>query len=64
MVPNVKSREGWELYIVTDGVMVGILLGEEAHWAPSPSNNTYVSGLHCHPQGAILVPSERCSIEE
>jgi hypothetical protein len=29
MVPNVvKSREGWELYIVTDGVMVGILLGE------------------------------------
>jgi hypothetical protein len=25
MVPNVvKSREGWELYIVTDGVMVGI----------------------------------------
>jgi hypothetical protein len=28
MVPNVvKSREGWELYIVTDGVMVGILLG-------------------------------------
>jgi hypothetical protein len=29
MVPNVvKSREGWELYIVTDGVMVGILVGE------------------------------------
>jgi hypothetical protein len=29
MVPNVvESREGWELYIVTDGVMVGILLGE------------------------------------
>jgi hypothetical protein len=29
MLPNVvKSREGWELYIVTDGVMVGILLGE------------------------------------
>jgi hypothetical protein len=28
-VPNVvKSREEWELYIVTDGVMVGILLGE------------------------------------
>jgi hypothetical protein len=26
MVPNVvKSREGWELYIVTDGVMVGII---------------------------------------
>jgi hypothetical protein len=26
MVPNVvKSREGWELYIVTDGVIVGIL---------------------------------------
>jgi hypothetical protein len=26
MVPNVmKSREGWEMYIVTDGVMVGIL---------------------------------------
>jgi hypothetical protein len=25
MVPNVvKSREGWELYIVTDGVMVRI----------------------------------------
>jgi hypothetical protein len=25
MVPNVVgSREGWELYIVTDGVMVGI----------------------------------------
>jgi hypothetical protein len=29
MVPNVmKSRKGWELYIVTDGVIVGILLGE------------------------------------
>jgi hypothetical protein len=29
MVPNVmKSIEGWELYIVTDGVIVGILLGE------------------------------------
>jgi hypothetical protein len=27
MVPNVvKSIEGWELYIVTDGVMIGILL--------------------------------------
>jgi hypothetical protein len=24
----VGSREGWELYIVTDRVMVGILLGE------------------------------------
>jgi hypothetical protein len=25
MVPNVvKIREGWELYIVTDGVMVGM----------------------------------------
>jgi hypothetical protein len=23
-----------------------------------------VSPLHCHPQGAFLVPSERCSIEE
>jgi hypothetical protein len=23
-----------------------------------------VSALHCHPQGAFLVPSERCSIEE
>jgi hypothetical protein len=35
MVPNVvKSREGWELYIVTDGVMAGILLGEGVHWAP------------------------------
>jgi hypothetical protein len=31
MVPNVvKSREGWELYIVTDGVMVSMLLGEGA----------------------------------
>jgi hypothetical protein len=54
MVPNVvKSREGWELYIVTDGillgegwelyivtdgVMVGILLGEGVHWAASHSN--------------------------
>jgi hypothetical protein len=29
MVPNVVKRsEGWEPYIVTDGVMVGILLGE------------------------------------
>jgi hypothetical protein len=29
MVPNVvKSRERWELYIVTDGIMVRILLGE------------------------------------
>jgi hypothetical protein len=24
----------------------------------------HVSALHCHPQGASLVPSERCSIEE
>jgi hypothetical protein len=24
----------------------------------------HVSVLHCHPQGAFLVPSERCSIEE
>jgi hypothetical protein len=34
MMPNVVgSREGWELYIVTDGVMVGILLGEGAQWS-------------------------------
>jgi hypothetical protein len=24
----------------------------------------HVSALHCHPQGAFLVPSERCSIEQ
>jgi hypothetical protein len=24
----------------------------------------HVSAFHCHPQGAFLVPSERCSIEE
>jgi hypothetical protein len=24
----------------------------------------HVSTLHCHPQGAFLVPCERCSIEE
>jgi hypothetical protein len=24
----------------------------------------HVSALYCHPQGAFLVPSERCSIEE
>jgi hypothetical protein len=24
----------------------------------------HFSALHCHPQGAFLVPSERCSIEE
>jgi hypothetical protein len=24
----------------------------------------HVSALHCHPQGAFLVPSERCSIED
>jgi hypothetical protein len=24
----------------------------------------HVSALHCHPQGAFLVHSERCSIEE
>src|SRR5215469_1788619 len=24
----------------------------------------HVSGLHCHLQGAFLVPSDRCSIEE
>jgi hypothetical protein len=24
----------------------------------------HVSALHWHPQGAFLVPSERCSIEE
>jgi hypothetical protein len=30
-VPNVVgSREGWELYVVTGGVMVGILLSEGA----------------------------------
>jgi hypothetical protein len=23
-----------------------------------------VSALHCHPQAAFLVPSERCSMEE
>jgi hypothetical protein len=46
MVPNiVGSREGCELYIVTDGVMVGILLDEGDQWA-------------------LLVPSERCSIED
>jgi hypothetical protein len=29
MLPDVVgSREGWELYIVTDGIMVGILLDE------------------------------------
>jgi hypothetical protein len=32
MVPNVvKSREGWELYVVTDGVMVGILISRTEH---------------------------------
>jgi hypothetical protein len=32
MVPNVVgNREGWELYIVTDGVMVGILLSLGTH---------------------------------
>jgi hypothetical protein len=31
MVPNVLgSREGWELYIVSGGVVVGILLGKGA----------------------------------
>jgi hypothetical protein len=31
MVSNVVGkREGWELYFVTDGIMVRILLGEEA----------------------------------
>jgi hypothetical protein len=24
----------------------------------------HVSALHCHPQGAFLVPSERCSIDQ
>jgi hypothetical protein len=24
----------------------------------------HISALHCHPHGAFLVPSERCSIEE
>jgi hypothetical protein len=24
----------------------------------------HVSALHCHPQGAFLVPSDRCLIEE
>jgi hypothetical protein len=33
-VPNVvRSTEGWELYIVTGSVMVGILLTEGADWA-------------------------------
>jgi hypothetical protein len=32
MVPNVvKSREGWELYIVTDGEMVGLLQQPPEH---------------------------------
>jgi hypothetical protein len=31
MVPSVvKNREEWELYTATDGIMVGILLGEGA----------------------------------
>jgi hypothetical protein len=34
----VRSREGWKLYIVTGGVMVGISLSEEAQWAPSLSD--------------------------
>jgi hypothetical protein len=35
-VPNVvESREGCQLYIVTGGVMVGILLSEGALWASS-----------------------------
>jgi hypothetical protein len=44
-MPNVVgSRERWELYIVTGGVMVGILLSEGVHWAPSVSNiPTYLS---------------------
>jgi hypothetical protein len=37
MVPNVvESREGWELFIVTDGVIVGIL----------PSTQLVQIGLH------------------
>jgi hypothetical protein len=34
MVPNVVgSREEWELCIVTDGIIVGMLVGEGAHIA-------------------------------
>jgi hypothetical protein len=36
MVPNVmKSREGWELYIVAVSIMVWIWLCEESQWAPT-----------------------------
>jgi hypothetical protein len=46
IVPNVvKSREGWELYIVTGGVMVGILLGTDhkIYWVKHPFQFLYVT---------------------
>jgi hypothetical protein len=54
MVPNVVKSRGWELYIVTDGIMVRIsqplrhlsqytapiLLCYSRHWAPSQHVHT------------------------
>jgi hypothetical protein len=43
-IPNVVgSREGWELYIVTGSVMVGILLSEGAHFKNAESSRRLLS---------------------
>jgi hypothetical protein len=59
MVPNVvESREGWELYIVTDSVMVGILLGEGSRWAPSLRNMmTITPSVTIHSSHHSLLPT-------
>jgi hypothetical protein len=45
MVPNVVgSREGCKLSIVTDGVMVGILLGEGAVYCHRRRNGRDIAG--------------------
>jgi hypothetical protein len=33
-------------------------------WDDDDDEILHVSALHCHSQGAFLVPSERCSVEE
>jgi hypothetical protein len=47
MVSNfVKNREGWELYIVTDGVMVGIFFWSFTHHQKMHGPNYKLSDIY------------------